>query len=61
MTGTANGFKARAPAVITHNLKREAHIQSRLLDALEARFRRRIAKALAYGLADMETKFGDKP
>ena len=37
----------RAPAFITHDPKREAQIQSRLLDALEARFRRRIAKVLA--------------
>jgi hypothetical protein len=37
---------ARKPAFISHSPEREAQIQSRMLDALEARFRRRIASVL---------------
>jgi uncharacterized protein with gpF-like domain len=38
---------ARKPAFISHSPEREAAIQSRLLDVLEARFRRRIAAVVA--------------
>ena len=48
---------ARTPAFITHDPKREAQIQSRLLDALEARFRRRIAKVLAKEAAGLLARY----
>lgn len=38
---------ARKPAFIRHSPEREAAIQSRLLDVMEARFRRRIAAVVA--------------
>jgi len=47
----------RTPAFITHDAKREAQIQSRLLDALEARFRRRIAKVLAKEAAGLLARY----
>jgi hypothetical protein len=37
---------ARKPAFISHSSEREAQIQSRLLDVLEARYRRKIAGAI---------------
>lgn len=37
----------RKPAFISHSREREAQIQSRMLDVLEARFRRQIAAVLA--------------
>lgn len=37
---------ASKPAFISHSAEREAQIQSRILDALEGRFRRRIAAAI---------------
>ncbi|NBT31963.1 MAG: hypothetical protein EBT13_08715, partial [Rhodobacteraceae bacterium] len=37
---------ARKPAFISHTSEREAQIQSRLLDVLEARYRRKIAGAI---------------
>lgn len=37
---------ARKPAFISHSREREAQIQSRMLDVLERRFRRQIAKAI---------------
>lgn len=37
---------ARKPAFISHSPEREAEIQSRLLDVLEGRFRRKIAAAI---------------
>jgi uncharacterized protein with gpF-like domain len=37
---------ARKPAFISHSREREAQIQSRMLDVLERRFRRRIAAAI---------------
>jgi hypothetical protein len=48
---------ARTPAFITHDPKREAQIQSRLLDALEARFRRRIAKVLSKEAAGLLARY----
>lgn len=38
---------ARKPAFISHSPEREAAIQSRLLDVMEARFRRKIAGVVA--------------
>lgn len=37
---------ARKPAFITHSREREAQVQSRILDVLTARFRRRLAAAI---------------
>jgi len=48
---------ARTPAFITHDPKREAQIQSRLLDALEARFRRRIAKVMSKEAAGLLARY----
>ena len=38
---------ARKPAFISHSPEREAAIQSRLLDVMETRFRRKIAGVVA--------------
>lgn len=38
---------ARKPAFITHSREREAQVQSRMLDVLEARFRRQIESAIS--------------
>lgn len=43
----------RNPAFVTHSPEREAQIQGRMLDVLEARFRRRIADAIEAETADI--------
>ena len=48
---------ARKPAFISHDPKREAAIQSRLLDVLEARFRRKIAKVMAKESARLVSRY----
>ena len=55
---------ARKPAFISHSPEREAAIQSRMLNALEARFRRRIAAVLtdeAQGLLSAYRNLGYVP
>lgn len=50
---------ARKPAFISHSPEREAEIQSRMLDALEARFRRRIASVLVAHSSEFLTGYRD--
>lgn len=55
---------ARKPAFISHGPEREANIQSRMLDALEARFRRQISAVLtseATGLLSAYRNLGYVP
>ena len=49
----------RKPAFISHSREREAQIQSRMLDVLEARFRRRIAAALEAEARDLVRGYGE--
>ena len=50
---------ARKPAFISHSPEREAQIQSRMLDALEARFRRRIASVIVAESARILSSYRD--
>lgn len=50
---------ARKPAFISHSPEREAEIQSRMLDVLEARFRRRFAAALVAESGRILTAYRD--
>ena len=49
----------RKPAFISHSREREAQIQSRMLDVLEARFRRRIAAVLDAEARDIVRGYQD--
>lgn len=50
---------ARKPAFISHSSEREAEIQSRLLDVLEGRFRRRISEVIASEAQDLTKAYRD--
>lgn len=50
---------ARKPAFISHSAEREAQIQSRMLDALERKFRRRIASVIVAESARILSAYRD--